>query len=151
MRLELRRDCQEGYLKVGESRWGLDCRIVNKIVCSFEGGQKRGISKVLTQIHRNSGPGRLKAKINLLLKSSAWGVTPHHDLASQNLLIRSPCEVNFLQKPFFIHTGAQTESGSFTGQSLGLPEKLKIKRENSGKKGVIEISCTNSLQFLGDC
>ena len=33
--LKLRRESKEGYMKVGESKVGLDYRIVNKIMCSL--------------------------------------------------------------------------------------------------------------------
>lgn len=36
--LKLRRECKQGYVKVGESRWGWDYRKVNKIMCFFESG-----------------------------------------------------------------------------------------------------------------
>ena len=55
----------------------MDYGIVNKIMCSLEGG----LTGVLTCRLRNSRQGLLKAKIGLLLKQLfAWGVTTHQDL-----------------------------------------------------------------------
>ena len=35
--LNLRREQKKDYKKAGESRWGLDYRILNKVMCSLEG------------------------------------------------------------------------------------------------------------------
>ena len=38
MHLELRREGKEDYTKVVKARWGMDYKIVNKIMCPLEGG-----------------------------------------------------------------------------------------------------------------
>lgn len=61
-------------MKVGESKLGLDYRIVHKIKCPFEGGHaskviwKRGPSKVCEPKCKETATGLLKAKTNLLVK-----------------------------------------------------------------------------------
>lgn len=97
---------------------------------------------MLTYMHRNNGQGWLKAKIRLLPKVSAWGAPPSYNHPVRLLSVEAPA-------PFsFVHRGAQMPSGSFTGQSVGLPEMLKIRRDSSGTKRAIEVSPTNSPQML---
>lgn len=58
-------ECKEDYMGVGESKAGMDDRIVNKIKCSPEDGcgfrrrgLKRGIFKgVVTEMHGNQWTG----------------------------------------------------------------------------------------------
>lgn len=48
--------------------------------------------------------GLLRAKVNFLLKKlHAWGVTTHHDQPSWEFMIRSPCEVTYME-PLFSST-----------------------------------------------
>ena len=105
------------HLKLGENvrkiihRWGkgrkkLDYRIV-KIMCSLQGGYGF-FERCLTSMHRNNGQGLLKAQTTFYLNPN---------LPSWEFMIRSPCEVTFIELLCFVHN-------PFLGRSWELPAAL---------------------------
>lgn len=72
MHLELMRKRKLDDAEVGESKAGLDYKIVSKILCSLEGGYAY-FKGSLTKKPRNSGQGLLKVETDLSLKKlEAW-------------------------------------------------------------------------------
>lgn len=66
MHLELKKEQKKDYMKVGQTGLGLGYKMVNKIMCSLEGGYSY-FKVVLTYIFKSKGEGLLKTKINLIV------------------------------------------------------------------------------------
>lgn len=67
-------------MKVGQTGLGLGYKMVNKIMCSLEGGYSY-FKGVLTYIFKSKKEGLLKIKINLIVKKlHDWGMVTYHDL-----------------------------------------------------------------------
>ena len=100
---ELRRELRKITWRWEKSKVGLDYRIVNKIMCSLEGGY--GIFQMCVNPEaQRQRTGFAESQDKPSLKTlCAWGMTTSHDLGSWEFMIRTPCEVTFHRTSFFVH------------------------------------------------